>query len=148
MDKTTPTTQNNPQGLTLTLASNPESAHKQSRGRERCKDLIFLTNNLEIPSITVARLYKMRWQIELFFRWIKGHLRIKHYFGTSTNAVKSQIWISVALYLMVAILHKQLQLPGKLHRTFQLLRAFIEFRTYEPSGSSLFSVGEVGKKEG
>jgi hypothetical protein len=88
---------------------------------ERRKNLIFLTNNLEIPGITVTRLYKMRWQIELFFRWIKGHLRIKHYFGTSPNAVKTQIWISVAVYLMVAILHKQLALPGKLHRTLQLL---------------------------
>ena len=83
--------------------------------------LIFLTNHLEIPVLTVAQLYRMRWQIELFFRWIKGHLRIKHYFGTSANAVKTQIWIAVAVYLMVAILHKQLNLPGTLHRTFQLL---------------------------
>jgi len=88
---------------------------------ESSKHLVFLTNNLEIPALTVAKLYKSRWQIELFFKWIKGHLRIKHYFGTSPNAVKSQIWIAVAVYLMVAILHKQLQLPGKLHRTFQLL---------------------------
>jgi hypothetical protein len=85
------------------------------------RELIFLTNNLEIPAFTVARLYKTRWQIELFFRWIKGHLRIKHYFGTSPNAVKSQIWIAVAVYLMVAILHKKLNLPGKLHRSLQLL---------------------------
>jgi hypothetical protein len=88
---------------------------------ESSKHLVFLTNNLEIPALTIAKLYKSRWQIELFFKWIKGHLRIKHYFGTSPNAVKSQIWIAVAVYLMVAILHKQLQLPGKLHRTFQLL---------------------------
>lgn len=112
---------------------------------ERRKNLIFLTINLEIPATTVARLYKMRWQIELFFRWIKGHLRIKHYFGTSPNAVKSQIWISVAVYLMVAILHKQLSLPGTLHRTLQLLSIHPfekttlhelltdnDFRTYEP----------------
>ena len=89
--------------------------------KETAKHLVFLTNNLEIPALTIAKLYKSRWQIELFFKWIKGHLRIKHYFGTSSNAVKSQIWIAVAVYLMVAILHKQLQLPGKLHRTFQLL---------------------------
>ena len=88
---------------------------------ESSKHLVFLSNNLEIPALTVAKLYKSRWQIELFFKWIKGHLRIKHYFGTSPNAVKTQIWIAVAVYLMVAILHKQLQLPGKLHRTFQLL---------------------------
>jgi hypothetical protein len=89
--------------------------------KETTKHLVFLTNNLEIPALTIAKLYKSRWQIELFFKWIKGHLRIKHYFGTSPNAVKSQIWIAVAVYLMVAILHKQLQLPGRLHRTFQLL---------------------------
>jgi hypothetical protein len=88
---------------------------------ESSKHLVFLTNNLEIPALTVAKLYKSRWQIELFFKWIKGHLRIKHYFGTSPNAVKTQIWIAVAVYLMVAILHKQIQLPGRLHRTFQLL---------------------------
>jgi IS4 transposase len=83
--------------------------------------LVFLTNHLEIPALTVARIYRLRWRIELFFRWIKGHLRIKHYYGTSPNAVKTQIWIAVAVYLMVAIIHKQLALPGTLHRTFQLL---------------------------
>jgi len=88
---------------------------------ERKHHLVFLTNHLEIPALTVARIYRLRWRIELFFRWIKGHLRIKHYYGTSPNAVKTQIWIAVAVYLMVAILHKQLALPGKLHRTFQLL---------------------------
>jgi hypothetical protein len=88
---------------------------------ETDKELIFLTNNLEIPALTVAMLYKMRWRIELFFRWIKGHLRIKHYYGTSPNAVKTQIWIAVSTYLIIAILHKQLKLPGTLHRTLQLL---------------------------
>ena len=88
---------------------------------ETDKELIFLTNNLEIPALTVAMLYKMRWRIELFFRWIKGHLRIKHYYGTSPNAVKTQIWIAVCTYLMISILHKQLKLPGTLHRTLQLL---------------------------
>jgi hypothetical protein len=88
---------------------------------ETGKELIFLTNNLEIPALTVTMLYKARWSIELFFRWIKGHLRIKHYYGTSPNAVKTQIWIAVSTYLMIAILHKQLKLPGTLHRTLQLL---------------------------
>lgn len=88
---------------------------------ETARDLVFLTNHLEVPALTVALIYKMRWQIELFFRWIKGHLRIKHYFGTSPNAVKTQIWIAATVYLMVAILHKQLGLPGKLHRTLQIL---------------------------
>jgi hypothetical protein len=89
--------------------------------QETRRDLIFLTNHLSIPSLTVAKLYKLRWRIELFFRWIKGHLRIKHYYGTSPNAVKTQIWIAGSVYLLVAILHKQLDLPGTLHRTLQLL---------------------------
>jgi len=88
---------------------------------EQKRTLVFLTNHLEIPALTVAQIYRQRWQVELFFRWIKGHLRIQHYFGTSPNAVKTQIWIAVAVYLMVAILHKQLNLPGTLHRTLQLL---------------------------
>ena len=88
---------------------------------ETGKEFVFLTNNLEIPALTVAMLYKLRWRIELFFRWIKGHLRIKHYYGTSPNAVKTQIWIAVCTYLMIAILHKQLKLPGTLHRTLQVL---------------------------
>ena len=85
------------------------------------RDFVFLTNHLHIPALSVARIYRLRWRIELFFRWIKGHLRIQHYYGTSPNAVKTQIWIAVAVYLMVAILHKQLALPGTLHRTLQLL---------------------------
>ena len=88
---------------------------------ENGRDFVFLTNNLSIPALTVAKLYRLRWRIEMFFRWIKGHLRIKHYYGTSPNAVKTQIWIAVSVYLMVAILHKRLELPGGLHRTLQLL---------------------------
>ena len=89
--------------------------------QETQRDLIFLTNHLDIPALTVAHIYRARWRIELFFRWIKSHLRIKHYYGTSPNAVKTQIWIAMAVYLMVAILHKQLSLPGTLYRTLQLL---------------------------
>jgi hypothetical protein len=88
---------------------------------ETARHLIFLTNHLKIPAVVVAGIYRLRWQIELFFRWIKGHLRIKHFFGTSPNAVKTQIWIAVTTYLLVAIIHKQLGLPGTLHRTLQLL---------------------------
>ena len=88
---------------------------------ETARHLIFLTNHLEIPAVVVAGIYRLRWQIELFFRWIKGHLRIKHFFGTSPNAVKTQIWIAVTTCLLVAIIHKQLGLPGTLHRTLQLL---------------------------
>lgn len=89
--------------------------------QETTRDLVFLTNNLTVPALTIANLYRMRWRVELFFRWIKGHLRIKHYYGTSPNAVKTQIWIALCVYLIVAILHKQLNLPGSLHRTLQLL---------------------------
>jgi transposase len=85
------------------------------------RDLVFLTNHLELPALIVARLYKLRWRVELFFRWIKQNLRIKHFYGNSPNAVKSQIWIAVAVYLLVAILHKELKLPGSLHRTMQIL---------------------------
>jgi len=88
---------------------------------ETNRDFVFLTNNLNVPALTVPKIYRLRWRIELFFRWIKGHLRIKHYYGTSPNAVKTQIWIAVCVYLMVAIIHKQLNLPGTLHRTLQLL---------------------------
>ena len=85
------------------------------------REFVFLTNNLEIPATTVAKLYRMRWQIELFFRWIKGNLRIKRYYGTSPNAVKTQIWISMIVYLAISILHKQLGPPGGLNRTLQVL---------------------------
>jgi hypothetical protein len=85
------------------------------------RDFVFLTNHLDLPALSVAKLYKLRWQVELFFRWIKQNLRIKHFYGNGMNAVKSQIWIAVAVYLMVAILHKQLKLPGSLHRTMQIL---------------------------
>lgn len=88
---------------------------------ESSRVLVFLTNNLSIPALTVTLLYRLRWRIELFFRWIKGHLRIKHYYGTSPNAVKTQIWIAVSVYLMVAIIHKQMSLSRTLHRTLQLL---------------------------
>ncbi len=88
---------------------------------ETRRDLVFLTNHLDVSAVSVARLYKLRWQVELFFRWIKQHLRIKHFYGNSINAVKSQIWIAVSVYLMVAILHKEWRLPGSLHRTMQIL---------------------------
>lgn len=88
---------------------------------ESGRDFVYLTNNLWVPALSVSGVYRLRWRIELFFRWIKGHLRIKHYYGTSPNAVKTQIWIAVCVYLMVAIIHKELNLPGTLHRTLQLL---------------------------
>ena len=84
-------------------------------------DFVFLTNHLKLPALDVARLYKLRWQIELFFRWIKQNLRIKHFFGNNPNAVRTQIWIAIGVYVMIAILHKDLKLPGSLNRTLQIL---------------------------
>ena len=77
------------------------------------KRLKFLTNNFALPALTIARIYKSRWQIELFFKWIKQHLRIKQFYGTSENAVKTQIWIAVSVYVLVAIARKRLGLEGK-----------------------------------
>ena len=91
------------------------------RDPEEGKVYVYLTNLMTVTPEMIPMLYKMRWQIELFFRWIKQHLRIRHFYGNSLNAVKTQIWISVIVYLIVAILHKEMKLPGTLHRTFQLL---------------------------
>ncbi len=88
---------------------------------ERNKRLVVLTNNFLIPAKTVADIYRSRWQVELFFKWIKQHLRIKSFFGTSPNAVKTQIWIAVSVYLLVAIVKKRLNLPGSLHTILQIL---------------------------
>jgi hypothetical protein len=88
---------------------------------EREKDLTFLTNNFLLPPLTIAQLYKCRWQVELFFKWIKQHLRIKRFFGTSENAVKSQIWIAVSVYVLVAILKKRLKLEESLYTILQIL---------------------------
>ena len=88
---------------------------------ETHKRLIFLTNQFDLPALTIARLYKSRWQIELFFKWIKQHLRIKAFYGTSENAVKTQIWIAIATYLIVAILKKELRLEQSLYTILQVL---------------------------
>ena len=85
------------------------------------KRLVFLTNNFAQDALTIAKLYKCRWQVELFFKWIKQHLRIKAFFGTSENAVKSQIWIAVSVYVLVAILKKRLALPASLYEILQIL---------------------------
>jgi IS4 transposase len=81
----------------------------------------FLTNQLLLPALTICQLYKMRWQVELFFKWIKQHLRIKRFYGNSINAVKTQVWIAVCVYVLVAILKKELQLPQSLHSILQVL---------------------------
>jgi IS4 transposase len=81
----------------------------------------FLTNNFALPALTIAQIYKCRWQVELFFKWIKQHLRIKAFFGTSQNAVKTQIWIAVSVYVLVAIVRKRLDLDASLYQILQIL---------------------------
>ena len=88
---------------------------------ETAKTLVFLTNNFVLPAFTITELYRCRWQVELFFKWIKQHLRIKVFFGTSENAVKSQIWIAVSAYVLVAIVKKRLNLSASLYEILQIL---------------------------
>ena len=85
------------------------------------KSLVFLTNNFALPALTIALLYKNGWQVELFFKWIKQHLRIKHFYGTTDNAVKTQIWISICVYVLVAIVKKQLESERSLYSILQIL---------------------------
>ena len=85
------------------------------------KTLVFLTNNLDLPALTIAKLYKLRWRVELFFKWIKGHLRIKAFYGTSANAVQTQVWVAICIYVLVAILKKELRLQLSLHTMLQIL---------------------------
>jgi hypothetical protein len=85
------------------------------------KRLVFLTNNFELPAITIANLYKCRWQVELFFKWIKQHLRIKVFYGTTENAVKTQIWIAISIYVLIAIVKKRLKLDRSLYTILQIL---------------------------
>lgn len=87
---------------------------------ETGKTLVFLSNNFTLPALTIAALYKQRWQVELFFKWIKQHLRIKQFFGTSENAVKTQIWIAVSVYVLVAIVKKRLGLEASLYTLLQI----------------------------
>jgi hypothetical protein len=85
------------------------------------KKLVFLTNNFTVPALIIAHLYRSRWQIELFFKWIKQHLRIKSFYGTSDNAVRTQVWIAIAVYVLVALLKKRLRLSLSLHAMLQIL---------------------------
>ena len=111
---------------------------------EQGRGLRFLTNNFDLPALTVCLLYKSRWQVELFFKWIKQHLRIKAFFGYSENAVKTQIWIAVSVYVLVAILKKRLGLDASLHEILQVLSLTLfeqvpilqAFRELESQGNS------------
>ncbi len=91
--------------------------------------LKFLTNNFALPALTIAQIYKCRWQIELFFKWIKQHLRIKSFYGTSENTVKTQIWIAVSVYVLVAIIRKRLGLEATLYQILQILSVTIFVKT-------------------
>ena len=93
------------------------------------KTLVFLTNNTALPALTIAALYKSRWQVELFFKWIKQHLRIKRFIGTSENAVKTQIWCAVASYVLIAIVKRELQLGASLYTMLQILSVSVFEKT-------------------
>ncbi|MDP2759416.1 MAG: IS4 family transposase [Sideroxyarcus sp.] len=88
---------------------------------EHDKHLVFLTNNFDLPALTIAQLYRCRWQVELFFKWIKQHLRIKRFYGTTENAVKTQIWIAITVYVLVAIVKKRLNAEASLYTILQIL---------------------------
>jgi hypothetical protein len=103
-------------------AAYPDTLRKVSYfDAERNKRLKFLTNNFTLPALTIAQIYQCRWQVELFFKWIKQHLRIKAFYGTSENAVKTQIWIAVSVYVLVAIVRKRLGLEASLYQILQIL---------------------------
>jgi hypothetical protein len=109
------------------------------RDAETRKRLTFLTNNFDLPALTIALIYKCRWQVELFFKWIKQHLRIKAFFGTSENAVKTQLWIAVSAYVLVAIVRKRLALGSSLYQILQILSITLFEKTpilqaLQPSG--------------
>jgi len=112
---------------TIALAGHYSSQHYPNHLRrirfkdiEQDRTLIFITNNFILPTATICALYKSRWQVELFFKWIKQHLRIKRFFGTSENAVKTQIWIAVSIYVLVAIVKKRLGLDASLYTLLQI----------------------------
>ena len=102
---------------------------------ESGKTLVFLTNQFALPAASICALYKSRWQVELFFKWIKQHLRIKQFYGTSDNAVKTQIWIAVSVYVLVAIVKKRLALEASLYTLLQIFSVTLfEGRTIENAG--------------
>jgi transposase len=113
--------------------------------QETNKRFGFLTNNFVLPALTIARIYKSRWQVELFFKWIKQHLRIKAFYGRSENAVKTQIWIAVSAYVLVAIVRKRLGLEASLYQILQILSLSLFEKTpilqaLQPSDSQIDSL--------
>ena len=117
---------------------------------ESGKTLVFLTNNTALPALTIAALYKSRWQVELFFKWIKQHLRIKHFLGTSENAVKTQVWCAVATYVLIAIVKKELQLDASLYTCLQILSVSVFEKTQlscalQPDDSRIESIPDANQ---
>ena len=99
------------------------------RDEEQNRTFVFLTNNFQLDALTICQLYKLRWQIELFFKWIKQHLRIKSFYGTSINAVKTQVWIAISVYVLVAIIKKELKLERSLHEILQIISILLFEKT-------------------
>jgi len=99
------------------------------RDEDQQRTFVFLTNNFQLDALIICQLYKLRWQIKLFFKWIKQHLRIKSFFGTSINAVKTQIWIAISIYVLVAIIKKELKLERSLHEILQILSILLFEKT-------------------
>ena len=100
----------------------PQPLHRiKFHDAEHDRDLVFLTNNFDLHALTIAQLYRCRWQVELFFKWIKQHLRIKNFYGTTENAVKTQIWIAISVYVLVAIVKKRLKTEASLYTILQIL---------------------------
>jgi transposase len=114
---------------------------------ETKKRLIFLTNNFTLPAPIIARLYKCRWQVELFFKWIKQHLRIKAFYGTTENAVKSQIWIAISVYVLVAIVKKRLKLDRSLYTILQILSVTLFEKTPISQALSHLDYDEIEASE-
>lgn len=116
--------------VAATAKSYPDKLRRvKYRDPDTGRVLVFVTNNFDLPAKTIADLYKQRWQVELFFKWIKQNLRIKSFYGTSENAVKTQIWIAVSVYLMVAIVKKQLRIKASLYTMLQIFSVSIFERT-------------------
>jgi IS4 transposase len=114
---------------------------------ERRRRLAFLTNNLAVPALNIAELYRSGWAVELFFKWVKQHLRIRRFYGTSENAVKTQIWSAMSVYLLVAILKKKLGLEASLFRILQILSvtAFEKMPILQALAASEEPISETGQ---
>ncbi len=111
---------------------------------EHKKYLVFLTNNFDLPALTIAQLYRCRWQVELFFKWIKQHLRIKKFYGTTENAVKTQIWIAISIYVLVAIVKKRLKIEASLYTILQILSLTLFEKT--PTRSIAYKYGNKNER--